>query len=297
LRGALVVTVARMSVRRVVDDGCDGGFSPSSLDAAIGALADRLPVATRLNHVLTIGARFKLEQQGKQQQRKLVNTDGYLRSRRGGFFVRDREYGGPVTAQHLLVYGNAVAMWKNNPTDPNQIQTVIREVQLLAGVATGVADLDHLREKDAYVCLLYIFNATTTNPKKKDQAKFLLQESLHHDKNPPPYNTQTAALASLECQLANDYLLPTDPNFAYDPNTLGAYQGNVASKQREIDQEVVGWASINARDRASRRQMENEQEEAREQRRKQTRNIPRFLNTPVGPQDKYDMGGNPVDRS
>ena len=284
-----------MSLRRVDDDG--DASAPLSIGAAIDALADRLPVATRLNHVLAIGAKFKLEQLGKppppppQQQRKLVSTDGYLRSLRGGFFVRDHEYHGRVTAQHLLAYGNAVAMWKNDPANPNAIKTVISEVKYLAGVATGVADLDHLREKDAYVCLLYIFNRTTE--KRKDQAKFLLQESLHHDKNPPPYNAQTAALASLECQLANSYLAPTNPNFAYDPNTLGAYQGNVASRQREIDQDVVGWARINAKERASRQTMENEQEAAREQRREQTRKMPRFLNTPVGPKDKYDAGGNP----
>ena len=39
------------------------------LNRRYGALADgRLPGATRLSHVLAIGAKFKLEQQGKQQQ-------------------------------------------------------------------------------------------------------------------------------------------------------------------------------------------------------------------------------------
>ena len=61
-----------MSLRRVDDDG--DASAPLSIGAAIDALADRLPVATRLNHVLAIGAKFKLEQLGKppppQQQQQ-----------------------------------------------------------------------------------------------------------------------------------------------------------------------------------------------------------------------------------
>ena len=78
-----------MSLRRVDDDG--DASAPLSIGAAIDALADRLPVATRLNHVLAIGAKFKLEQLGKpppppqQQQRKPVSTDGYPRERPAGW--------------------------------------------------------------------------------------------------------------------------------------------------------------------------------------------------------------------
>ena len=75
-----------MSLRRVDDDG--DASAPLSIGAAIDALADRLPVATRLNHVLAIGAKFKLEQLGKpppppQQQHKPVSTDAYRRATSG----------------------------------------------------------------------------------------------------------------------------------------------------------------------------------------------------------------------
>ena len=279
-----------MSLRRVGDDGA----SASSIDAAIGALADRLPVATRLNHVLTIGAKFKLEQQGKQQQqRKPVNTDGYQRSGYGSFMVREYTYDrNHVTDARLAHYRNAVAMWKNNPADINRQMTVQQEAHLLAGYATTIKDLDYLRQEDAYVCLLFIFNTTNQGTKRKENAKFMLQESLYHDKAP---NSQAvAALARAECLLASQHL---GLNFVFDPdNTLTPYVGrglNVASKQREIDQEVAGWASINERQKASQRELDEEERVRKQTLRQRMEQTPRFLNTPVGPKDKYDMHGNP----
>ena len=171
-----------MSLRRVDDDA-----SASSIDAAIGALADRLPVATRLSHVLTIGAKFKLEQQGKQQPqpqpqpqqpRKSVFTDAYPRwnvwySGAGSMYEKCRTNPRPGYPLRLRLdaYKNAMIAFGNNPINPQVQQAAINATRdLVASVVSGsdidrIKKIDFLREEDCYVALNYIVNsngATTT---------------------------------------------------------------------------------------------------------------------------------------
>lgn len=296
-----------MSLRRVgADDGTEASLG-SSMDAAIGALTDRLPVATRLNHVLAIGAKLKLGQlgqQGKQQQqqRELVNTDAYHRGLSGTFHVRNSyTYRGAITQAHLIPYRNAVAAWKGEPNNPVAQEEVLKQTHILAGHDTTLRGLDFLRQEDAYVCLLYIFNTNTQGTPRNENAKFMLQESLYHDKDEQAYNHHiTSTLAMAECTLAAQYL---GPGFAFDPvNTLTPYDGfglNVGTKQRMIDEKISDPSLTRARERASQMQLDRKERQERMQRQAENARAARrrsHLRGNVGPTDKFDMRGNPYDR-
>lgn len=192
-----------MSVRRLDDDGYDdgGGYVQSSLNASIGALAESLPGATRLSHVLAIGAKFKLEQQ--QQQRKMVNTDGYDR----GAYARDYNlehytFNGTNVPAALPAYRNAMNLFGQMPQNPARQQAARNQIVILANAAQTVEDIDHLRKMDAYPALLEIANSVP-NTNRGRWAKFMIQESLYHDKQD---QATVANLAWQQLMLANQAL-------------------------------------------------------------------------------------------
>lgn len=269
LRSARVVFVNPMSVRRVDDES---GFSPSSLDTSISALADRLPGATRLSHVLAIGAKFKLEQQGKQseqlqqQQRKLVNTDGYDR---GGRFSRleGYTYQAWVVPTKAQPYFNAVALFLANPGNQTNQTRVMQEcVAMLttpanfSGSDITAKDLDYLRKQDGYILLNFIRNsypgppAKTTDPlapdpedKRNKTAKrlhdvstALLKESLYRDREYPNdgINNPVAMLARDQLMKSQMYLAPRDNRFEVRIGLLNSRF--VESDTMELDESIDG---------------------------------------------------------
>lgn len=234
-----------MSVRRVDDD--ESGFSASSLDASISALADRLPGATRLSHVLAIGAKFKLEQ---QQQRKLVNTDAYSRF---GMYRRDpvnkpydwKYYSSmgkaqneancrfnptPTFLQRLNDYRTAITNLTANPTDQNNRNLAIQATTLLAQSTQNVKQFDYLRQEDCYIVLNFIRNLTAGSPngQRYKFSTFMITESLHHDRtvssSTQPITPQTIAnRVTTQLALSNTHLQQQDGRFAYNAANYQAF--------------------------------------------------------------------------
>ena len=257
-----------MSVRRVDDES---GFSASSLDASISALADRLPGATRLSHVLAIGAKFKLEQQGKQQQqqlqpRKLVNTDGYDRGGRygmQGFTYRAQNfpwfyqqyYDNPVNRMWLANAANLV-----NPQLQTQAMAACRDMLYnlpsYGKSKITAKDLDFLRKMDAYVLLNYIRNSTPgppprdptkisdpqdprtkTNARLHDLSTALLKESLYRDREyRDGKNNPVANLARDQLKASHMHLGQHDDLFKVRPGLLDADFGYL--DQMALDEEI-----------------------------------------------------------
>ena len=243
-----------MSLRRVDDDDAS---APSSIGAAIGALADRLPVATRLNHVLTIGAKFRLEQQSKQQQlrsqqRKPVSTDAY---RRGALYrpnpsppptpsweddwVNYSSLGPtlqgacqfnptPLFKQHFDAYVAAINAWRANLGNPNLQWDVIKATMVLAAISNTLKKVNFLREEDCYVVLNFMVNAINAGTISHDGASFMMRESLHHDKfdlAPAEPRTKQGITneVTTQCKLSQMYLFPHDSRFACNVDNYPAF--------------------------------------------------------------------------
>jgi len=263
-----------MSLRRVDDDGA----SAPSIDAAIGAFTNRLPVATRLNHVLTIGAQFRMEQQSKQQQlrsqqRKPVSTDAYPRAGSYRPDPANRPYDyqsysrwGPTLMQtctfnpsalymqHFNAYVAAMNAFMANPNDPNVQWDAIRATQVLANISTHLKKIDYLREKDCYIVLNFMVNAMGPNTMSRQAAETMMRESLHHDKlvqtQVQPESAQDIANKVIkQCQLSQMYLAPHDPRFACDVANYPPFADPIRV-QKEIDWNVCE-ANINAADEAA----------------------------------------------
>jgi len=215
-----------MSLRRVDDDDVS---ALSSIDAAIGALADRLPVATRLNHVLTIGAKFKLEQQQQQhlQPRKPVSTDAYRRStsgRWGNLYENCDFRPNQLFKVALTAYKNAMIQFGMNPTDLDVQRNAVHATRdlvgrVLANNTPRLKAIDYLRQEDCYVALNYMANSNQVPMPSRQWARFMMRESLHHDKTVSPINIYYTADG--QCRMSRDHLQAyggtdfdyTEPNY------------------------------------------------------------------------------------
>jgi len=250
-----------MSLRRVDDDAA---LAPS-IDAVRGALADRLPVATRLNHVLTIGARFRMEQQGKSQQqpqpRKPVSTNAYPRAGSYRPDPANRPYDWesysrwgktlmgtcnfkptPLFTQQFDAYVAAMNAFEANPGIPNLQWDAIRATIVLGSISNTFQKLDYLREKDCYVVLNFMANAYNPNTVSHQGAFFMMRESLHHDKFDlaPAAGITSQNIANLvtnQCALANMHLAPLNGNFAYNAANYPGFADPVRT-QKEMDWQV-----------------------------------------------------------
>jgi hypothetical protein len=262
-----------MSVRRVDDDygNDDGGYAPSSIGAPIGTFANRLPGATRLSHVLAIGAKFKQEQRGKQQpsQRKMVSTDAYPRAGMYAPDPQDRPYDyvsysrwgqtimgtckfdpTALYTQHFNVYRAAIDAFGENPGNPILQWDAMRATMALAAISTSLKKIDYLREKDCYIVLNFMVNAMNADTLGHRAASFMMRESLHHDKLVPtskqPITRQDIANRVInQCTLSNVHLAPLNAKFAYNPANYPAMI-DAAKAQREMDWEVCEQDAKNA---------------------------------------------------
>jgi hypothetical protein len=173
-----------MSLRRV-DVAAEDASASLSIGAAIGALADRLPVATRLNHVLAVGAKLKLERQRSlsSSMRKPVNTDAWDRGGRWHDWQSNGyKFKGINVLQRLPAYQQALGDVATSPQNQRFVQDAGIEITNLGQVAQTIEDLDYLRQVDAYAALLWIVHHTTPGTQRHDQAKMMIRESLYHDK-------------------------------------------------------------------------------------------------------------------
>lgn len=174
-----------MSLRRV-DVAAEDASASLSIGAAIGALADRLPVATRLNHVLAVGAKLKLERQRplSSSMRRPVNTDAWARgdSRYANYETRGYKFTGTKVMQRLPAYQRAIRDVATTPQNRQYVAYALAEVATLGQAAQTIEDLDYLRQVDAYAALLWIVHHTNPGTQRHNQAKMMIRESLYHDK-------------------------------------------------------------------------------------------------------------------
>jgi len=174
-----------MSLRRV-DVAAEDASASLSIGAAIGALADRLPVATRLNHVLAVGAKLKLERQRplSSSMRRPVNTDAWARgdSRYANYETRGYKFTGTNVMQRLPAYQRAIRDVATSPQNRQYVAYALAEVATLGQAAQTIEDLDYLRQVDAYSALLWIVHHTNPGTQRHNQAKMMIRESLYHDK-------------------------------------------------------------------------------------------------------------------
>lgn len=253
--GCVCVCAHTMSLRRVDDNDA----SALSIDAAIGALADRLPVATRLNHVLTIGAKLRLEQQNKQQSQpkpqqlqshKSVFTSAYPRwaYRYAGWSLYEncRFRPGPnsLFRMRLDAYKNAMNDFGNNQTSPVAQQNAIIATKDLVTVVRANQTptrkaIDLLREEDCYVALNYIVNTAGSNAPSYRWAVFMMRESLHHDRtmaytdHPNPAN-EIYNMTDGQCLLSDMFLtILGGADFRYVRANYPAFAGTPAQILKE----------------------------------------------------------------
>ena len=160
-----------------------------SLDDAIGALADQLPGATRLSHVLAAGAKHLVD-----QKRQSADVAGYARSQHSARFTPNNDpynYNpGPfgigmrhiptLVVQYRQAYNQLLRAGRGAP---GYAEAVIGALANIMNACRGAKDLDYLREKDAYVALAYIFKNASGDLRKN--AKLLLREALYDDRDNP----------------------------------------------------------------------------------------------------------------
>jgi len=240
-----------MSLRRVDDDG--DASAPLSIGAAIDALADRLPVATRLNHVLAIGAKFKLEQLGKpppppQQQHKPVSTDAYRRATSGrwGRLYENCAYEpNQAFKNDLNAYKNAIIMLANNPANVEVQKNAVRataalQTRVMANNTPRLKAIDYLRQEDCYIALNYMANNLQTGTESQKWAQFMMRESLHHDKTSVPQTIHN--MADGQCRMSRMLLQAYGgPNFNYtEANYPPIY--NVEKEQHDMLEKMCAKA-------------------------------------------------------
>ena len=178
-----------MSTRRIDDPGSFDGD-------AIGALVAQLPGATRLSHVLTAGAKHLEAQQ--LQQRKSADVAGYARSNfpstRSGHYSPFQYVSGPfsigvrdlrwLVPQFFAAMGKLKAAGRRNEMASMGVKSRIDQI---IEACVQAADLDYLREKDAYAVLGFMANPNNEADYWKQRlARQLLREALHNDRAPPP---------------------------------------------------------------------------------------------------------------
>lgn len=175
-----------MSTRRIDDLGSFDGD-------AVGALVAQLPGATRLSHVLTAGAKHLAAQQ-QLQQRKSADVAGYARSNVPAMDPNDtNQYNyqphplhaegnrlSDLVAMYLRKYAIAEQAGKKHPMYDGYVGNVIEALDRIRKSVYNVADLDYLREHDAYVALAYFYKQSPATFLGQ-QAMKLLREALHHD--------------------------------------------------------------------------------------------------------------------
>lgn len=173
-----------MSTRRIDGPGSFGGD-------AIGALVAQLPGATRLSHVLTAGAKHLEE----QQKRKSADVAGYARSQHNAYFPNNNgQYNynpGPFHPgnNNLGVLINNYRreyekLERAGRRAPGHAENAINALAEIKENTWSPADLDYLRENDAYVALAFIFQQSPSSLLGKT-AKALLREALHNDRDNP----------------------------------------------------------------------------------------------------------------
>lgn len=172
-----------MSTRRIDDPGSFGGD-------AIEALVAQLPGATRLSHVLTAGAKHLEAQQ--LQQRKSADVAGYARGQHPAYFapnygqyvytpgpfnvgIRDLRW---LVPRYKRAFENLRAGRAPPPGDESEVMQRLQEIKL---ATRSMADLDYMRQEDAYVPLLWL--AKNGAPAIRSKVRGLLREALHSDRD------------------------------------------------------------------------------------------------------------------
>lgn len=234
-----------MSTRRIDDLGSFDGD-------AVGALVAQLPGATRLSHVLTAGAKHLAAQQ-QLQQRKSADVAGYARSdfpnTRMGHNSPYQYVTGPfnvgtkdlrwLVPQFFSAMGRLMAAGRRNEMASMGVKSRIDQI---IEACVQAADLDYLREKDAYAVLGFIANPNNEAEYWKQRlARQLLREALHNDRDPinPNQETERAKVVRLVKEARNWLEDGTDVSNV-DPAKPLWQQPLPLSELEEIDREIRG---------------------------------------------------------